>query len=77
MTTFGVARRRDHRGHFVRVDCPECGNGRLQNEGNGYWRCDGLADPGHPNKPLEACSFTHMDGKLYTAPSVAVLLIND
>lgn len=37
-------------------DCPECGNGKLKREAIG-WRCNGLADPGHPNLPLEACEY--------------------
>jgi len=60
---------RDDKGHFVPLSCPRanCGNGRLHHEGQGYWRCDGLADPGSPDKPLEACTYIHVDGEPYDA----------
>lgn len=53
---------RDDKGRFVPRDCDACDAGRLQPEGDGYWRCDGLADPGHPNLPLAACDNHHVDG---------------
>jgi hypothetical protein len=53
---------RDDLGHFVGKECPECGNGKLVYEGNGHWRCDGLADPEDENKPLDACTYQHDDG---------------
>lgn len=43
-------------------NCPRCGNGTLQYEGNGFWRCDGLEDPENAAAPLQACSYTHEDG---------------
>lgn len=52
----------DHRGRRVARDCVHCGNGRLQWEGAGWWRCDGLADPGRDDLPLEACTYQHQDG---------------
>lgn len=42
---------------MTRFDCPECGNGKLKPEQGGGWRCDGLADPGHADLPLEACEY--------------------
>jgi hypothetical protein len=58
---------RDDKGHFVPLDCPRenCGTGRLQYDGDGIWRCDGLADPGTTDKPLEACTYGHIDGEAY------------
>ena len=58
---------KDADGRFVKIACPECGNGSLRFEGNGHWRCDGLADPGHPNKPLIACTYTRQDGEAASA----------
>jgi hypothetical protein len=54
---------RDSKGRAVRRDCSDCGNGTLQYEGDGIWRCDGLADPGHDDKPLIACPRIHIDGE--------------
>lgn len=54
---------RDNRGRYISTDCPECGYGTLKDEGGGYWRCDGLADPGDVNKPLVACTYAHFDGE--------------
>jgi hypothetical protein len=56
----------DDRGRKVPRDCPRCGYGKLQYEGHGIWRCDGLDDPGHDDQPLVECEFTHEDGKEYT-----------
>ena len=53
----------DNRGRRIERDCPHCGNGRLQWEGSGWWRCDGLADPGSNDKPLDACAHSHHDGE--------------
>lgn len=57
-----IAPRGPH-GKFVSRDCPieGCG-GKLVREGD-HWQCDGLIDPGHENKPLEACAFIHFDGE--------------
>jgi hypothetical protein len=57
----------DNRGRKVPLACPRenCGAGKLQYEGDGYWRCDGLADPGSDDKPLEACTYVHQDGTEY------------
>lgn len=68
----GVAAPRDHLGHFVPRDCPICGCGRLQYEGHGVWRCDGLADPGHDNLPLVACEYTWEDGEHPETPNAEV-----
>lgn len=51
-------------GHFVGRDCPECG-GKLQPEGDGDWRCDGLIDPEDPRKELEACERAIVSGVLF------------
>jgi len=51
----------DDKGRFVSRICPRCDCGTLQPEGDSEWVCDGLADPGHPNQPLEACTYTHQD----------------
>lgn len=58
---------RDARGHFVPLDCPNaaCSAGRLMYEGNGWWTCDGLADPGDPRLEVDCCPMTHMDGTAY------------
>jgi len=56
---------RDAKGRLVSRECPRCGNGTLQFEGLGVWRCDGLSDPESSEKPLEACTYSHEDG---TAP---------
>lgn len=55
----------DDKGRFVPLNCPlpECGSGTLRYQGNGVWECDGLIDPDHPDKPLEACWYFHRDGK--------------
>ena len=57
----------DDKGRKVPMSCPRdnCGGGKLQFEGDRLWRCDGLADPGSTDKPLEACSFIHIDGEAY------------
>lgn len=52
----------NERGQRVSKDCPACGCGKLQYEGHGIWRCDGLADPGRDHLPLEACTHGHEDG---------------
>jgi len=62
---------RDDLGHFVGKECPECGNGKLVYEGNGHWRCDGLADPEDDNKPLDACAYQHDDGDPATPQKAA------
>lgn len=54
-------RPRGKRGRFIPRDCDECGCGTLQYDGDGWWSCDGLADPGHPDKPLVACTYSHHD----------------
>jgi hypothetical protein len=61
-----MARPFDHKGRFVTRDCPhpDCGGGRLQDQGGGYWTCDGLLDPGD-DRELEACWLSHMDGTPY------------
>ena len=58
----------DERGRMVSGNCPnlDCG-GTLQDAGDGNWECDGLVDPGDPNKELEACAFSHQDGTPYNA----------
>jgi hypothetical protein len=57
----------DEQGKFVKTDCPRanCGAGSLKPEGDGTWRCDGLATPKHDDLPLVACDFTHQDGQPY------------
>jgi hypothetical protein len=57
---------RDDKGHFVPRGCPRpnCGNGNLQYEGNGFWMCDGLAAPDDEGE-LDCCTFSHEDGKPY------------
>lgn len=52
----------DAKGRYVPLNCPECGNGTLRHQGGGSWSCDGLADPEHPDKPLEACTYSHENG---------------
>lgn len=61
---------RDEKGRFVPLDCPvrECGGGRLVHDGGPEWRCDGLVDPGHPDRELQACSHYHVDGEARVAP---------
>jgi hypothetical protein len=56
---------RDNNGRFVPTACPICDCGTLQPDRDGWWCCDGLADPGHESKPLEACAFMHRDGDPY------------
>lgn len=51
-------------GQFVSADCPECGCGTLQPEGDD-WRCDGLVDPEDENKELIPCERAIIDGELY------------
>lgn len=52
---------RDRQGRAISRQCPVC-DGKLQFEGDGYWRCDGLVDPARDHLPLEACTYTHEDG---------------
>lgn len=54
-------RPRNAAGRYIKRECPDCGCGTLQYEGNGIWRCDGLADPGDILRELEACPFCHFD----------------
>lgn len=54
---------RDDKGYFVSRDCRICGYGKLQPEGNGVWRCDGLVDPEDDGKPLVECPGLHIDGE--------------
>lgn len=56
-------RPKNEKGRFIPLHCPnpEC-DGDLQYEGDGLWRCDGLLDPGHDDKELAACEFTHYRG---------------
>jgi hypothetical protein len=57
----------DDRGRFVPLACrnPEC-IGTLKHEGDGWWECDGLVDPGDPSKELQVCSgFDHYNGDAY------------
>lgn len=69
----------DDRGRRVSKACPnpDC-DGTLQPEsvrdlqsgkliGKTLWRCNGLVDPNDPDKELQACEFSHMDGDPYTA----------
>lgn len=60
-------RPRNDRGHFVPMGCPRanCGGGKLVRDVERWWVCDGLADPGHPDQPLEPCTFSHRDGDRY------------
>lgn len=54
----------DDRGRFVPLKCrnPAC-DGKLVYMGHRSWECDGLIDPGDPNKELECCSgWDHIDG---------------
>lgn len=62
---------RDNKGHFVPLLCPapNCGSGKLQYEGNGVWRCDGLAEPERDDQPLFACPYAHFDGEPYDGDS--------
>lgn len=53
---------RDNTGKFIPGDCPVCGNGTLQYEGGGVWRCDGLDAPECDDQPLFACENVHFDG---------------
>jgi len=58
----------DESGRIVSVNCPNqdcCGT--LQYVGGGSWECDGLVDPGDPNKDLDACAFSHQNGEPYNA----------
>jgi len=61
----------DDKGRFVPMACPlpNCGVGTLQHEGNGIWRCDGLAYPQRDEQELEACEFTHISGEPYRLDS--------
>jgi hypothetical protein len=55
---------RDDKGHFVPIACPDINcSGTLRYEGEGRWRCDGLVDPNHDDKPLYACPYVHFDGE--------------
>ena len=55
----------DDKGRYVPLLCPDpdC-SGMLKLEGD-VWTCDGLVDPGHPDKELVACHFMHVDGDKY------------
>lgn len=66
-----MARPFDNKGRFVPRECqhPDCGGGRLQHQGDGYWTCDGLLDPGD-GRELEACWLSHIDGKPYETGAV-------
>ncbi len=59
----------DDKGRKVSRACPnpDC-DGTLQHDldlmtGRSVWRCDGLVDPGGPDKELQACTFSHTDGE--------------
>lgn len=60
---------RDGNGRRVSRICPVCDCGVLQYEGDGIWRCDGLVDHENPEKELEACTFTHENGKPIQPPT--------
>ena len=63
---FDKALPRDNRGRYVPLTCPDINcSGQLVYEGAGKWYCDGLVDPNHADKPLEACRFAHWDGDKY------------
>lgn len=56
----------DDHGRFVSISCPriECGGGKLVNEDDGIWRCNGLAEPdGCTPGELVDCWYHHLDGK--------------
>lgn len=59
---------------MTRFDCPVCGNGKLKPE-EGGWRCNGLADPGHADLPLEACEY--WVEKLPRSNRTALNVVND
>lgn len=46
---------RNTAGKFVSADCAACGNGVFRYEGDGIYRCDGLATPERDDQPLYAC----------------------
>jgi hypothetical protein len=55
MDNSGMQKPRNVRGEFVAATCDVCGNGSFQYGGDGWWLCDGLADPPHPDQELVAC----------------------
>lgn len=61
---------KDEKGRFISRDCGCCGYGTLQHEGNGVWRCDGLADPEHDDMPLIECPQLHIDGEPFVPATV-------
>ena len=56
---------RDDKGRYVSRECPmpNCGGGTLHYEGDGTWRCDGLAEPERADQELFACPYVHFDGE--------------
>ena len=58
-------------GRFISSACPECGNGTLRQEGDG-WRCDGLIDPENPAAELEACRMAVVGGVAYSHKGMAL-----
>jgi hypothetical protein len=65
-----MKRPHDDKGKYVSLACPmlNCGGGTLRFEGDGLWRCDGLAEPDRADQDLYACPFTHRDGEAYEVP---------
>lgn len=58
-------------GQIVSRKCPvESCTGTLQKEGSD-WVCDGLRDPGHSDKSLEACDYTIHNGEVFGLPQQA------
>lgn len=57
---------RNEKGQYVTLTCPDINcSGQLVYGGDGKWYCDGLVDPNHPDKELEACGFAHWNGDKY------------
>ena len=53
-------------GQIVSRKCPvETCSGTLQQEGPNDWICDGLRDPDHPDKDLEACDYSIHNGEVF------------